>query len=162
MTAGLERLSGPMLGLDPRSRSEKAAPVMHSASLSYDEHIASRKAFGAYLDLAIGIRRDHCDRADAFIAEIRSRLQENSSQLDRRAVYRRLSNVTAEERSGSAPWSPCATVVKTSQQTRQGTLLECEECGRPSDRDELGWTLRFGEDEQLYAFCPRCDQREFG
>jgi len=39
--------------------------------------------------------------------------------------------------------------------------LGCAECGREDD-GERGWTLRLGDDEELHAFCPHCDEREFG
>ena len=39
--------------------------------------------------------------------------------------------------------------------------LKCAECGRLSDPDARDWTLRPGEDGELYPFCPDCDKREF-
>jgi hypothetical protein len=38
--------------------------------------------------------------------------------------------------------------------------LVCAECGR-IDRGERGWTLRLDSDDELAAFCPDCDRREF-
>jgi hypothetical protein len=40
-------------------------------------------------------------------------------------------------------------------------VLCCAECGRV-DVGERGWTMRLDEDDELHAFCPRCDRREFG
>jgi hypothetical protein len=40
--------------------------------------------------------------------------------------------------------------------------LVCVECGRIDPGDERGWTLRLDEDDDLAAFCPACDEREFG
>jgi hypothetical protein len=39
--------------------------------------------------------------------------------------------------------------------------LECAGCGR---RDDLrsGWTLRLDCDNEVVAFCPQCDAKEFG
>lgn len=39
--------------------------------------------------------------------------------------------------------------------------LRCAECGA-SDDGERGWTLRLDVDGELAAFCPACDEREFG
>jgi hypothetical protein len=39
--------------------------------------------------------------------------------------------------------------------------LRCVECGRRDD-GERGWTLRLDVDDDLAAFCPACDAREFG
>lgn len=39
--------------------------------------------------------------------------------------------------------------------------LVCAECGR-IDRGEPGWTLRLDVDNDLAAFCPRCDEEQFG
>jgi hypothetical protein len=40
--------------------------------------------------------------------------------------------------------------------------LVCVECGRADPGDEPGWTLRLDVDDELAAFCPECDEREFG
>lgn len=40
--------------------------------------------------------------------------------------------------------------------------LQCAECGRSDPGDERGWTLRLDCDDELVAFCPACDRREFG
>jgi len=42
------------------------------------------------------------------------------------------------------------------------SALRCVECGRIDVRHERGWTLQPGDDGELYAFCPDCDEREFG
>jgi hypothetical protein len=39
--------------------------------------------------------------------------------------------------------------------------LRCAECGRADD-GRRGWTLRVDCDDQLAAFCPECDESEFG
>lgn len=39
--------------------------------------------------------------------------------------------------------------------------LRCAECERCDDSSR-GWTLRLGEDDELVAFCPQCDEIEFG
>jgi hypothetical protein len=39
--------------------------------------------------------------------------------------------------------------------------LRCVECGC-EDEGEHGWTLRLDCDGELRAFCPDCDEREFG
>jgi hypothetical protein len=40
--------------------------------------------------------------------------------------------------------------------------LVCGECGRHDPGDEPGWTMRLDDDDQLVAFCPDCDRKEFG
>lgn len=40
--------------------------------------------------------------------------------------------------------------------------LECAECARLDPGEERGWTLRLDEDDELVAFCPECDEQEFG
>lgn len=45
-----------------------------------------------------------------------------------------------------------------------GTLafaLVCAECRRDDD-GRRGWRMRLTVDDELVAFCPECDQREFG
>jgi len=39
-----------------------------------------------------------------------------------------------------------------------GHTLECSDCERLSSGRATGWTMRFGEDGRLYAFCPDCDR----
>jgi hypothetical protein len=36
------------------------------------------------------------------------------------------------------------------------------ESGRRDDGVERGWTLRLDVDDELVAFCPECDRKEFG
>jgi hypothetical protein len=38
----------------------------------------------------------------------------------------------------------------------------CAECGRRDAGDEPGWTLKVDVDDELVAFCPECDELEFG
>lgn len=38
--------------------------------------------------------------------------------------------------------------------------LTCAECARV-DEGERGWMLRRDVDDDLHAFCPVCDEREF-
>jgi hypothetical protein len=40
-------------------------------------------------------------------------------------------------------------------------LLACSEC-RLADDGRSGWTLRLDCDDELHAFCPQCDEKEFG
>jgi hypothetical protein len=39
--------------------------------------------------------------------------------------------------------------------------VTCAECGRKHRPDEL-WRLHFADLGEVYAFCPECDEREFG
>jgi hypothetical protein len=50
------------------------------------------------------------------------------------------------------------------EQTRSltGTPLRCSECERLSSGRATGWTMRRADDGQLFAFCPECDELEFG
>jgi hypothetical protein len=34
--------------------------------------------------------------------------------------------------------------------------------GRRDEGGERGWTLRLDVDDELVAFCPECDRKEFG
>jgi hypothetical protein len=43
-----------------------------------------------------------------------------------------------------------------------GHTLCCSECDRLSSGRATGWTMRLGDDGQLLAFCPECDELEFG
>lgn len=43
-----------------------------------------------------------------------------------------------------------------------GHPLRCSECERLSSGRATGWTMRRGVDGTLFAFCPECDQLEFG
>jgi hypothetical protein len=43
-----------------------------------------------------------------------------------------------------------------------GHPLRCSECDRLSSGRATGWTLRRGVDDDLFAFCPECDELEFG
>jgi hypothetical protein len=45
--------------------------------------------------------------------------------------------------------------------TEARSLLVCAECGREDDA-ERGWTVRLDHDDEPVAFCPDCDEREFG
>jgi hypothetical protein len=36
--------------------------------------------------------------------------------------------------------------------------LRCRECGRVGSKDESGWTLRLGGDDELHTCCPDCDR----
>ena len=40
--------------------------------------------------------------------------------------------------------------------------LVCVECGRVSRENELGWTARLTDDDEVVVSCPACDKREFG
>ena len=40
--------------------------------------------------------------------------------------------------------------------------LRCVECGRLDPGGERGWTLRLDGDGELCAFCPDCDEEQFG
>jgi hypothetical protein len=35
-------------------------------------------------------------------------------------------------------------------------------CAEQDPGDERGWTVRLDVDDELVAFCPDCDRREFG
>jgi hypothetical protein len=50
------------------------------------------------------------------------------------------------------------------EQTRSvsGTPLRCTDCERLSSGRATGWTMRRAYDGQLSAFCPECDELEFG
>jgi hypothetical protein len=39
--------------------------------------------------------------------------------------------------------------------------LQCVECGRVSQENERGWTARLTSDDEVAAYCPECDEREF-
>jgi hypothetical protein len=39
-------------------------------------------------------------------------------------------------------------------------LMRCAECGIADD-GRRGWTLRLDVDDELVAFCPECDRKEF-
>jgi hypothetical protein len=43
-----------------------------------------------------------------------------------------------------------------------GHPLQCSECDRLSIGRASGWTMHLGDDGQLQAFCPECDELEFG
>ncbi|HZT93727.1 MAG TPA: hypothetical protein VE985_04530 [Gaiellaceae bacterium] len=43
-----------------------------------------------------------------------------------------------------------------------GHTLCCSECDRLSSGRATGWTMRLGYGGQLLAFCPECDELEFG
>jgi hypothetical protein len=43
-----------------------------------------------------------------------------------------------------------------------GHPLRCSECDRRSIGRASGWTMHLGKDGYLYAFCPECDELEFG
>jgi hypothetical protein len=43
-----------------------------------------------------------------------------------------------------------------------GHPLRCTECDRLSSGRATGWTMRLGDDGDLFAFCPECDELEFG
>ena len=40
--------------------------------------------------------------------------------------------------------------------------LQCVECSRVSQENERGWTARLTVDDRVVAYCPECDEREFG
>jgi hypothetical protein len=40
--------------------------------------------------------------------------------------------------------------------------LVCAECGRRDPGGEPGWMLRLDVDDELQAFCPEGDRKEFG
>jgi hypothetical protein len=44
----------------------------------------------------------------------------------------------------------------------KGNGMRCVECGAVDDGTARGWTLHLDIDEELQAFCPECDRREFG
>ena len=44
----------------------------------------------------------------------------------------------------------------------RGNALCCSECGRLSIGLATGWTMRFCDYGELRAFCPECDELEFG
>jgi hypothetical protein len=43
----------------------------------------------------------------------------------------------------------------------EGIGLRCAECGT-ADEGERGWTMYPDLENELHAFCPECDRREFG
>jgi hypothetical protein len=43
-----------------------------------------------------------------------------------------------------------------------GHTLQCSECRRLSSGRATGWTMRLGEDGWPSAFCPECEELEFG
>ena len=43
-----------------------------------------------------------------------------------------------------------------------GHALRCTDCDRLSSGRATGWTMRRRYDGQLAAFCPECDELEFG
>jgi hypothetical protein len=45
-----------------------------------------------------------------------------------------------------------------------GSVLECAECGRPSELGAVGWRAMLTDDEPpaVVVFCPECAKREFG
>jgi hypothetical protein len=43
-----------------------------------------------------------------------------------------------------------------------GHPLRCSECDRLSSGRATGWTMRLGDAHCLYAYCPDCDESEFG
>ena len=43
-----------------------------------------------------------------------------------------------------------------------GHPLQCSECDRLSIGRASGWTMHLGDEGQLQAFCPECDELEFG
>jgi hypothetical protein len=47
-------------------------------------------------------------------------------------------------------------------ETHRGHPLACSECGVITEGSARGWTLRLDIDDDLHAFCPDCDEREFG
>jgi hypothetical protein len=55
-------------------------------------------------------------------------------------------------------------LLRRIRQTRSilGHPLRCSECDRLSSGRATGWTMRLGADNRLYAFCPECDEFEFG
>jgi hypothetical protein len=44
----------------------------------------------------------------------------------------------------------------------EGHLLRCSSCDRLSSGRATGWTMHLREEGRLYAFCPDCDEAEFG
>jgi hypothetical protein len=43
-----------------------------------------------------------------------------------------------------------------------GHPLRCSECDRLSSGRATGWTMQLGDDGRPYAFCPECDDLQFG
>ena len=50
------------------------------------------------------------------------------------------------------------------EQTRSmaGTPLRCTGCERLSSGKATGWKMHRPHDGELFAFCPECDELEFG
>lgn len=57
---------------------------------------------------------------------------------------------------------PVTTNVPPAAPLRAADTLQCAECGAVDDCSERGWTLRLGEDDELYVFCRDCNEREMG
>lgn len=43
-----------------------------------------------------------------------------------------------------------------------GHPLRCSSCDRLSSGRATGWTMHLRDEGRLYAFCPECDEAEFG
>jgi hypothetical protein len=61
-------------------------------------------------------------------------------------------------------WRGAARLRLRIEQTRADTghPLHCSECGRISRGRATGWTMHLGDGGHLYAFCPECNELEFG
>jgi hypothetical protein len=62
-------------------------------------------------------------------------------------------------------WEELRRTIDESKRDREqrrvlGSLLRCVECERTDD-GRRGWTLRLTVDDELAAFCPVCDHKEF-
>jgi len=74
----------------------------------------------------------------------------------------------ARETTGRDVWAELAAVTAELRalldqcEAEDGHRLECVECRRRSVGAARGWMLRLDVDGDLAAFCPSCDEREFG
>ena len=68
------------------------------------------------------------------------------------------------DRHGRGAGRSIAALRRRIEETRAltGHALQCTNCDRLSSGRATGWTMHRGDDGCLFAFCPECDELEFG
>jgi hypothetical protein len=52
--------------------------------------------------------------------------------------------------------------LRRREEGRAARQLVCVECSRRAYGAARGWTMRLDTDDELVAFCPECEEEEFG
>jgi hypothetical protein len=76
------------------------------------------------------------------------------NNIDVRSVAESLLQEAGWERLPTAVWAQEPNVLGDHR-------LECAECGGRSGPGAASWRAYLGNDDEVYAFCPTCTEREF-